>query len=372
MTSVGVILFDPKAVKRGPRAPACATGKLNQVSRKSARCAAAAGSDTSAVAIQTDFDGRRPPGNGPRARERTINSSPDPRFSNSRAALGRNLQRVTMEGPAGWQPVRAEPALSVCCRKRLPVSSLTSTASATTASDSVLPAGRKPLVSARDLSTNDDFLYTPVPVFVPLSLGTAAVSLVAFLWELLTVIPLLGAAFGAIAMLQISRARGGLGGWWLAVTGTVLCTVMLVASGGLHAYTIMTEVPAGYQRINFASDISAKEFVAVDGKVSPPAEVLALSQQQVFLKGYMYPTRQSTNLPRFILCKDSGDCCFGGQPKQTDMMLIEMQDGATVNFATGLVAVAGEFLAEPSLDPTGLQPVYKLKCKYFSPAKSSF
>lgn len=58
----------------------------------------------------------------------------------------------------------------------------------------------------------------------------------------------------------------------------------------------------------------------------------------------MYPSRQREGLKEFVLVKDTGDCCFGKQPKLSDMIVVHMKDGQTVNYREQqLVSVAGVF-----------------------------
>jgi len=100
--------------------------------------------------------------------------------------------------------------------------------------------------------------------------------------------------------------------------------------------------------------------------------VLKLDKQNVFLKGYMYPTRQTEDLKSFILVKDNGQCCFGGQPDAKDMILVEMQDDHRADFYAGLVAVAGKFQAEAPTQAGELRPVYQLKGTHFEQARTAY
>jgi hypothetical protein len=66
----------------------------------------------------------------------------------------------------------------------------------------------------------------------------------------------------------------------------------------------------------------------------------ALDGQKVFVKGYIYPTNKAT-FNQFVLCRDNGDCCFGGNPKTADMILVRMRDGETMDFSKWQKKVAG-------------------------------
>lgn len=235
------------------------------------------------------------------------------------------------------------------------------------------PVANREDAGAPPIPGGDEFSYQPVPTLVPVSMAFAALSILAFLWDALTVIPLMGATLGWTALRQIARAKGLYGGRAMAQGSVSACLFATVASAAFHVYIYQTEVPEGLKRVNFAQDISAKDIRVINGAKVFDDEVKQLEGQRVFLKGFMYPTGQTTNLKSFVLCKDSGVCCFGGQPKETDMIEVDMQDNAgTANHMTGLVAVGGIFHIEEVNGPAGLHPVYRLECTYFSQAKSGY
>jgi len=218
----------------------------------------------------------------------------------------------------------------------------------------------------------NEFDYRPVPPLVPVSAAFLLFSITAFMWDVLVIIPLVGCLLAFLAWRQVSRAPQYYSGATAAKVILLVLATMTVSASALHAYSFATEVPDGFSRVSFASDISDKGFVVNKGRMDLHPDVQKLTDKPLFLKGYMYPTKQFQDIQTFVLCKDSGDCCFGGQPKVTDMIYIEMTKGQMVNHRSGLVAVAGTFRASPTLDPTGLNPVYKLECDFFSGAKTSY
>lgn len=217
-----------------------------------------------------------------------------------------------------------------------------------------------------------EFVYRPIPALVPVSMAFVFISLIAAMWDVLLVIPLVGVLVAAFAWRQVRRSQGTLSGGWLAATSLMLQLAMLTGFGALHVYCYATEVPEGFERIRFKTDISKKGFTTVDGQVGIHPDVQKLTDKKVMIKGYMYPTKQMTNIKSFVLCVDNGDCCFGGQPKPSDMILVKMQDDKTVNFYDNkvMVAVSGVFRVQPEVDETGLQPVYQLEGEFFGKAKT--
>jgi hypothetical protein len=228
---------------------------------------------------------------------------------------------------------------------------------------------------ARKSNSQDEFgefSYRPVPALVPISLGLLAVSVLAFLSELLVLLPLLAAGLAAWAWRKIARNSELYSGATTAKLVTVAGLVVLVAASLFHVYAIATEVPPGFERVNFRKQISNFDVPKVDGKLQIPADVQQLDGKSIFLKGYMYPTKQTRGITRFVLCRDSGECCFGGNPKVTDMVLVKLDEGKQTSFRAGLVAVAGVFHCDNDADDSGLHPVYRLDASVCEPAKTLY
>ncbi len=219
-----------------------------------------------------------------------------------------------------------------------------------------------------------EFLYRPIPSLVPISMAFVVISLVASIWDVLLIVPLVGATLAVMAWRQIRQSQGTLSGSGLACASLSLQAIMFAAFAAMHAYSYATEVPAGYERINFTGDISKKGFSIQNGQPGIHPDVQKLVGQKVMIKGYMYPTKQAKGIKSFVLCRDNGDCCFGGQPKTTDMILVKMNGDKTAEFHDNkvMVSVSGVFLAEPTVDETGLQPVYQLECEFFGRAKTLY
>jgi len=215
-----------------------------------------------------------------------------------------------------------------------------------------------------------EFLYRPIPVLVPISLGFVFLSFVAAMMAELIVVPLLGASLAWMALRQIRQSQGGFGGRGLALGSLYSQVILAIGFATMHGYSFATEVPPGFDRVNFTRDISDKGFTNEGGRLGIHPDVQKLENQKVMIKGYMYPTKTMDGLTAFVLCRDSGQCCFGGQPKTTDMILVRMKGDNYARFRSGLVAVAGVFHAAPSVDESGLQPVYQLECDYFGQAKT--
>ncbi|MCA9115800.1 MAG: hypothetical protein KDA79_12010 [Planctomycetaceae bacterium] len=240
---------------------------------------------------------------------------------------------------------------------------------AATASDA--PTTARQLRSA-DLQAFEEFNYRPVPIMAPVTLFLGVSSSIALFGLTGIFVALAGCVCGVICLRQIQKAKGDLGGWWLGVTGLTLSAILLLGGSTLQAYSYATEVPEGYERVNFSDQIAKKGFVFQDGKTGIHPDVQALEGKQIFLKGYMYPTRESEGLTSFLLVKDNQQCCFGGQPQVTDMIMVQLPTSQAADYTQSLVSVAGTFRISPSEGPANLTPIYLLDGTHFSRARNSF
>lgn len=226
-------------------------------------------------------------------------------------------------------------------------------------------------VVAQDLQSGE-FDYRPTPVLVPIGLALAVVSAFALLGAIGIVIAFIAVVVSLSGLLVIARSEGMYGGRVMGIIAFVVSLTFGMLGVVSQVYAFNTEVPEGYTRVSFARDVSAKGFVFEDGKYALHPDVAALIEKNIFLKGYMYPQRQKEGLRQFLLLKDTGECCFGGQPKPTDMILIKMKQEKGARYRTGRVAVSGTLKLTKDRTPEGLQPIYALEAIRCERSKSAF
>ena len=208
---------------------------------------------------------------------------------------------------------------------------------------------RESYVSDYQPADGQAFEYRPVPVLAVISMVLGVLSLMAFFGMVGMVVAAFGILISVISLLKIVRSQGELGGRRLAILG-LACSMLFLGSGvAYQRHLYMNEVPAGFARTSFTNDISKKGFVTIDGQQRVHPDIEKLVGQTIFVKGFMYPTGQVEGLDSFLLVKDSGTCCFGGEPALTDMIGVVMQDAKTVDYYQGRVSVAGEFELNPEL-----------------------
>lgn len=229
-------------------------------------------------------------------------------------------------------------------------------------------------ISPESHGTSNEFDYRPVPPLAAVTAALGAISLLALITEFALPFALFGVVLGILASRQIQRANGEYSGMWLVRTGLVLCAVCLFGGSAFHAYVYATEVPEGYTRVSFVTDIARKDFIVHEGRQDYHPDVKVLNGQQIFLKGYMYPDGRTDGLRQFILCKDSGECCFGGKPALTDMIFVNIPDEfPPASYYDGLVAVAGKFQVAPDLRRAGeLKPAYRIDATHFEIARKLY
>ena len=189
-----------------------------------------------------------------------------------------------------------------------------------------------------DVTVSDDD-YRALSVAAVMSLALGFLSALALLTLYLAAIPILGILFGFYAILQIRKHPSELTGRGVAIAGVILSSTLLVAGASVASYVYATEVPSGYERI-FYSQLQPEEG-KIGQKIPPLAE--ELDGKKVFIKGYVFPGKQRQGIKTFLLVRDKGDCCFGGNPKLTDRIQVTLSDPERLQFDPYLHKVAGTF-----------------------------
>ena len=160
---------------------------------------------------------------------------------------------------------------------------------------------------------------------------------------------------GLAALRSIRRYPDELSGMMPAALGITLCGVEFAVGVALHSISYATEVPDGYYRISFA-DLQPSPGRA---DLPIPPDAAQLNGKRVFVKGYLYPDGQQDNIKRFVLVPDMGTCCFGGQPKLTDMIEVTLRDPLRTEFARKKRKLGGILKVDMALKPvSGLGGVY--------------
>lgn len=191
--------------------------------------------------------------------------------------------------------------------------------------------------------------YRSVSKASVVSLVFALLALPSFFWSALLFLPAVAIFFGLIGLLNIRRYPQELSGRIPARLGLILGTVLLLGGTARYAYEYTHEVPEGYTRITFGDLQPTDEAPYLP--VSPKA--LELNGKKVFVKGYVYPGDQQYDITHFVMVRDLGTCCFGGQPKLTHMMEVRLKDPLTVDYARRKRKLGGILTVNTNLKPIG-------------------
>ena len=183
-------------------------------------------------------------------------------------------------------------------------------------------------------------------------------SLFSFLFFTPLVVAGIALVLGLYALVVVNRRSEELTGGLMAKMAILLAGFSLFVGGGWHAYVYYTEVPEGHERISF------RELVPGERGEIPSELAQSFDGQQVFVKGYVLPGDRTDRIRKFILVPDLGTCCFGGDPKLTDMIEVTLEDHPGVQFSFRRQGFAGTFHVNdrPSAAPGGQGVIYKLDC----------
>jgi hypothetical protein len=186
--------------------------------------------------------------------------------------------------------------------------------------------------------------YRAISVVAVAAAVLAVLSPLAFIGWVFVVVPLLGAVLGSVALRDIAARPGELTGRRLAGAATVASLVSLCGGLVWQSYVYATELPPGFVRLNYAM----LQPLEGDPPAAVPETALVMNGRDVLLKGYMYPGKQQAGIVQFLLVRDQGDCCFGGNPKITDRVLVAMADPRGIEFTSRLRKIAGRFVVRPT------------------------
>ncbi|HEY2414365.1 MAG TPA: DUF3299 domain-containing protein [Pirellulaceae bacterium] len=162
---------------------------------------------------------------------------------------------------------------------------------------------------------------------------------------------------GVVGARAVRRYPTEYTGGRLAKTGMIGGVFLAIIGSTSASFTYSTEVPDGYNRVGFwelQPDPDQPELpIAV--------KAIELTGKPIFIKGYMHPGVASMGkVNHFILVPDMGTCCFGGQPKPTDMIEVFIPDGKErVAYSPRRIKLAGTFLlADRPIQSLGLKNVW--------------
>jgi hypothetical protein len=199
-------------------------------------------------------------------------------------------------------------------------------------------------MSYRALSRGAVFALVLAVLSIPLAFSVA-----------MLVVPLIATVIGLLALIKIRRYPDELTGAPVAMLSALLGVVVFLGGSARHAWIYAHELKPGYVRTSFSDLQPVRERPELP--VSPAA--IRLNGKKVFIKGYVYPDGQGDGIKRFVLVPDLGTCCFGGQPKLTDMVEVTLRDPLRVSYSRRRLKLHGILKVDTTLKPvSGLNGVY--------------
>jgi hypothetical protein len=194
----------------------------------------------------------------------------------------------------------------------------------------------------------------------------------------LLILPAVGTVLGLYAVWTVYSRREEFTGQRMAATGLGLSACLLVIGTLWHYFLNKVEVPEHYKgkEVSFSElqpvdDIDLQQLVQLSNRnveLPLPQRAKDLDGQEVFVTGYVLSDISKTNLKTFVLVPDMKTCCFGGQPKITDMIEVTLADPYRANFSLRRCGVGGVLKVHSNLQSRDQRVgvVYELEADYFS------
>ena len=206
----------------------------------------------------------------------------------------------------------------------------------------------------------------------PLAVASLALGVLSFLtmfsWFLF-VIPIAAIIFGWMALTKMARLPGQYTGGRLAVAGILSAVVLWTFGMGYMAFVAGAEVPLGYTRVTFTQ---MQPDADTPGEVIPQKildlqfDETALDKKRVFIKGYIFPGRQTIGLKEFILVPTQSHCKFcSRQLKSTEMVFVKLEGDLQTNYRTRMTSIGGKLTVNKAeaAKPLGGLP-YRIDADY--------
>jgi len=92
------------------------------------------------------------------------------------------------------------------------------------------------------------------------------------------------------------------------------------------------------------------------------AEVTALADQRIRIRGFIRPSVKQSGIQQFILVRDNLECCFGPGAMLYDCMIVRLAPEQSTEVTTRPITVEGTFFIKEFKGPDGhVWAIYNLK-----------
>jgi hypothetical protein len=200
-------------------------------------------------------------------------------------------------------------------------------------------AARDDEFESHDAESSEDYAnYRSLSPAAVVSCALGVGSFLAFFDWWLVAVPVAGIALGLFALRRIAARSDELTGRLPAAIGVAMATIGLVGGQARLWYIRITELPPGHVRMSYV-DLQPPERSLID----VPDSAYEFEGKRVLIKGYVLAGNRKDGIRSFILVRDKGDCCFGGNPKLTDRILVQLKPGHFFSYTDRLQKLAGLF-----------------------------
>ena len=176
------------------------------------------------------------------------------------------------------------------------------------------------------------------------SLILGVMSAVVFVDWLLAILPATAIVLAVLALRQIRSIGNECAGSGLARTGMALAIAFWIAGYGWLLHAQAKDVPYGYTAVSYY-DLQADPQA---GDKWVPSYAMTLEGKKVFVKGYMYPSRQQSALKGFVISRDNGTCPYClPNPRPTDLIQVELTGDLRMNYTDRLLRIGGVLHVQP-------------------------
>lgn len=156
---------------------------------------------------------------------------------------------------------------------------------------------------------------------------------------------------------------------WLQRVG-ILFVLYVATLSAWEGYADVSEVPAGYRRLDFDRDVTSKIRVGANQQPQFAESLAALDGRSIFLKGWMYPEAQSEGLLRFLLVTREWNYAFGRNPTVAEIAEVKLANGESTQYQPELLSVWGTLRVDRT--PQTNAEVISIVDAHCEPARSRF
>ena len=200
------------------------------------------------------------------------------------------------------------------------------------------------------------------------SLILGFLSVLTFVSMLFVIFPIMGIVLGVTAIRKILRATQELEGMGIASAGVALSAVLALAGTAYQIYVMQYEIPTGYVMIDFSMLVADPKTGRIPENISALTPHLDEQGNEiytpVFIEGYMFPTRQLTEIKNFMLVPSVEQNKFGPSTRNpTEMVDVTLLGDLRVSYRSSSVKVGGMLYLNP--DPKLGETPYLLKADVF-------